>query len=359
MGCCGPSTCFTCHESPQQHDACMCGCGYFNGLWPILTAQFFTLVGAVLSLATLGDCAFATLDRTLILDWEEAAAGGGGTGTTTTEDIRGVGFITFERRDGQCYWYGEGSSLVDPITQLERYWTVLGSQWQIGMGLTWFCAIFSWYFFLYTISYCCSSQVKCCRYLNGFCLSVVLVIAQGCTFLAYGSEFCYDYQCAFGRTAGYSVGAIVCYLISGIAFFFSKDYPGTQYTTNKDGRAIEEVTNAGVDYHPDPELTSVEYKEAKRISQQLGGGGGEDNENYTTIPSRSITEGHDDTPNQTLDPAIVAVAPNKEEDEEDATDAPTVPLPRTSREDLVADQQPMNDTTTDGDNNPLTVAAQY
>ena len=210
MGCCGPSTCFTCHESPQQHDACMCGtwrydvslscilycsrsasvrrieqhidlatlflvhwsifcyccvpglymafsfvffrpipgCGYFNGLWPILTAQFFTLVGAVLSLATLGDCAFATLDRTLILDWEEAAAGGGGTGTITTEDIRGVGFITFERRDGQCYWYGEGSSLVDPITQLERYWTVLGSQWQIGMGLTWFCAIFSWYFFL-------------------------------------------------------------------------------------------------------------------------------------------------------------------------------------------------------------------
>ena len=124
--------------------------------------------------------------------------------------------------------------------------------------------------FFSTISFCCSAQIKCCRYLNGFCLSVVLVILQACTFIAYTSEFCDKYNCSFSRTAGYSIGAIACYIIAGIAFFLSSDYPGTLYDDeDHDG---QDFKNAVV-YHEDPELNPTEYAEARRISQQLGGTG--------------------------------------------------------------------------------------
>jgi hypothetical protein len=116
-----------------------------------------------------------------------------------------------------------------------------------------------------TISFCCSAQIKCCRYLNGFCLSVVLVTLQACTFIAYKSDFCDKYNCSFSRTAGYSIGAIVCYLIAGTAFFLSSDYPGTLYDDeDDDGQDL---------HHEDTKLNPTEYAEARRISQQLGGTG--------------------------------------------------------------------------------------
>ena len=126
------------------------------------------------------------------------------------------------------------------------------------------------FIFFSTISFCCSAQIKCCRYLNGFCLSVVLVILQACTFIAYTSEFCDKYNCSFSRTAGYSIGAIACYIIAGIAFFLSSDYPGTLY--DDEDRDGQDFTNAVV-YHEDPKLNPTEYAEARRISQQLGGTG--------------------------------------------------------------------------------------
>lgn len=286
MGCCGPSTCFTCNDYPKSSDACMCGCGYLNGMWPLFTAQFFTFIGAVLSLATLGDCAFAEIDRQVTIDLIADSSDGT---YNLSKDVRGVGFITFETIDGHCYWYGEGAFAN---TQLEAYWDVLGDQWMIGMGLTWFCAIFAWYYFLYTLSFCCSSQVKCCRYFNGFCLAVILVAAQSATFIAYNSKFCSENNCSFARTSWYSVGAVACYLISGISFFLSKDYPG-EHNMNyfrKNGDEVEDITNAVV-YHPDPEMTPTEYKEAKRISQQLGGEGAQPN------PTMSVSAAEDDDNN--------------------------------------------------------------
>lgn len=261
-GCCGPSTCFTCNDKPKSKDACMCGCGYLNGMWTIFTAQFFTLIGAILSLATLGDCSFASIDTVTF----DLSGGEGG----LSKESRGVGFITFQTTDGHCYWYNENSSNGPNSYQLQAYWNMLGAEWETGMILTWVCAVFSWYFFLYTISFCCSAQIKCCRYLNGFCLSVVLVILQACTFIAYTSEFCDKYNCSFSRTAGYSIGAIACYIIAGIAFFLSSDYPGTLY--DDEDRDGQDFTNAVV-YHEDPKLNPTEYAEARRISQQLGGTG--------------------------------------------------------------------------------------
>jgi len=266
MGCCGPSTCFTWKDTPKSRDACMCGCGYFNGMWALFTAQLFTFLGAILSLATLGDCSFAAIDPT---SFElSSSENNDGSLSTFTKESRGVGFITFELSDGHCYWYDGGNVVDSQLTTLEAYWNILGDEWLIGLVLTWVCAIFAWYFFLYTLSFCCSSQVKCCRYTNGFCLAFVLVVVQACTFIVYGSKFCTENNCSFSRGAGYSIGAIVCYLIAGLAFFLSKDYPGDLY--NNDDDEVQDVTK-GIVYHEDIELNPTELSEARRISQQLGG----------------------------------------------------------------------------------------
>eukprot|EP00751_Fragilariopsis_kerguelensis_P027478 CAMPEP_0170880632 /NCGR_PEP_ID=MMETSP0734-20130129/32550_1 /TAXON_ID=186038 /ORGANISM="Fragilariopsis kerguelensis, Strain L26-C5" /LENGTH=386 /DNA_ID=CAMNT_0011264191 /DNA_START=422 /DNA_END=1582 /DNA_ORIENTATION=+ len=259
MGICGPSTCFTWKDvrEVKSKDACMCGCGYLNGMLVLCIAQLFTFVGAILSLATLGDCSFATTDL-IAFDLSIEQDG------SFLKESRGVGFVTFQLNDGHCYFYDEGNG----SNFLQIYWNILGDDWVIGMVLTMFCAIFAWYFFLYSLSFCCSSQVKCCRYTNGFCLAFGLVVVQACTFLVYGSQFCQQHNCTFSRSAGYSIGAIVCYLIAGVAFFFSKDYPGDNHNQFEE---VQDVTNKGMVYHEeDPDLNPFEMEEARRASQQLG-----------------------------------------------------------------------------------------
>ena len=128
------------------------------------------------------------------------------------------------------------------------------------------CGIFSTHS---SLSFCCSSQVKCCRYTNGFCLAFGLVVVQACTFLVYGSKFCQEHNCTFSRSAGYSIGAIVCYLIAGVAFFVSKDYPGENNINHHNDENVQDVTK-GIVYHDDPELNPTDMEEAHRISQLLG-----------------------------------------------------------------------------------------
>jgi len=249
----------------------MCGCGYLNGMCAIFVAQFFTLLGAILSLATMIDCSFATTDQ-YTFNFKNGL----------NIESQGVGFIYFEKSDGHCYWYNDtGRDYTE--NQLQVYWNILGDTWAIATILTWFCAAFSWYFFLYSISFCCSSQIKCCRYLNGFVLSVVLSICQACTFIVYGSEFCNDNGCSFSRGSGVSIGAILCYMIAGMGFFLSSDYPGNDGMNGGDGDDGDEekhpqgVTNNAVVYQDeDPELTSTEFAKAARISVMLGGSGGSD-----------------------------------------------------------------------------------
>lgn len=258
MGCCSPSTCFTCKENPQSDDACMCGCGYLNGPCAITVAQFFTCLGLLLSVATLADCSFAKIDKyrfNFIGGVDEIAEVG-----------IGVGFLTFQTQYGQCYLYNDTSQISEWI--LQKYWTILGQEWATGFIIASFCVAFAWYIFWYSVSFCCSSQVKFCRYLNGFFLAVVLVVLQGCTFLVFGSTFCKENNCVFSRTAGYSIAAMVCYMIAGIGFFLSSDYPGPR---RPQGEEIQDATNNVVVYHEDPELTRTEYAEAKRISERLGG----------------------------------------------------------------------------------------
>ena len=45
----------------------MCGCAYLNGGGPIFLGQFFSLMAGLLSVATIIDCSFATIDPILLI----------------------------------------------------------------------------------------------------------------------------------------------------------------------------------------------------------------------------------------------------------------------------------------------------
>ena len=79
-----------------------------------------------------------------------------------------------------------------------------------------------------SISFCCSSQVKQIRHLLGFVMAGLMTVGQVCTFIVYAEDFCQDYNCSFSRGSGTSVAAIVCYIVAGLGFFFTKDYPGEE-----------------------------------------------------------------------------------------------------------------------------------
>lgn len=67
----------------------MCGCAYLNGGWPIFFGQFFSLMAALLSVGTIIDCSFATIDETTIDLGEDLQIEAGG-----------VGFIFVQKSDG-------------------------------------------------------------------------------------------------------------------------------------------------------------------------------------------------------------------------------------------------------------------
>jgi hypothetical protein len=172
-----------------------------------------------LSLAALGDCAFAELDNGLnIIPGINISA-------------QRIGFVTFEGIDGQCYWYDQFTDILAPEDQLQAYWTLLGSGWQQLAAVGYVAAAFSWYFFWYTTSYCCSSQVRPVRYTSGFVMAVLLTVVQGCTFIAYNTGPCVrgGNSCSLGRSGWFSIGAILSFFFAGCSFCMMSDYPGDRW----------------------------------------------------------------------------------------------------------------------------------
>ena len=68
----------------------MCGCGYLNGMGAMWTAQFFIFLGGLLSLATIADCSFVTVDDPISFDFNNGLE----------IEAKGVGFILFEKING-------------------------------------------------------------------------------------------------------------------------------------------------------------------------------------------------------------------------------------------------------------------
>ena len=56
----------------------------------------------------------------------------------------------------------------------------------------------------------------------------LMTIGQASIFIVYSEDFCRDYNCSFSRGSGTSLAAIACYIVAGLGFFFTKDYPGNE-----------------------------------------------------------------------------------------------------------------------------------
>jgi len=190
----------------------MCGCFCLNGSGQVAIAIALTFIGYIFSLASLGDCAFVSIRSTS----DDPVLPG-------FEESRRIGYITFERRDGTCYWYQDG---IYPEDQIQAYFEFLGSDWQVGrIFLSAVCSV-SWLGFMYTFSLCCTAQVRGIRYFLAFIHSIGLTLFQCLSFLVLGSQFCSDKLCKIDRSAGWSIGAASCYFVAGLCFFCMSDYPG-------------------------------------------------------------------------------------------------------------------------------------
>eukprot|EP00537_Pseudo-nitzschia_pungens_P003197 CAMPEP_0172358458 /NCGR_PEP_ID=MMETSP1060-20121228/2772_1 /TAXON_ID=37318 /ORGANISM="Pseudo-nitzschia pungens, Strain cf. cingulata" /LENGTH=304 /DNA_ID=CAMNT_0013079683 /DNA_START=69 /DNA_END=983 /DNA_ORIENTATION=- len=208
MGCCSPKICCACKNGK---DACAFGFCYLNGVKSIFVAQFFTFLGALMSLGCLFDCSFATLSYSeLSLDiffFQSPAR------------ASSVGFLFYGSAEGYCDYDAYMHKILN-------YWKIMGESWYTAAFLMMFCVVVGWCIFLYSLLFCCTSQIKCCRYFHGSVMAFVLSVCQASSFLVYGSSVCHTSGCSFSRGSAVSLGAIFCYIIAGIGFFSSRDYPG-------------------------------------------------------------------------------------------------------------------------------------
>jgi len=208
-----------------SRDTCMCGCSYLNGWAPIVGVQLLAMIGMFFSIAAFGDCSFMELNERLFFPpdmFEEGIEDESNLPIEVTQ-TQFVGFLTWKKLDGSCYWYDYG---LNPEEQIKTFIIdILGRDWEIPRIFSGLSASLSFLFFCYLISFTCSSQTRGVRYFNTVFLCLILTTLQGLTFYD-NSTFCEEYICTFSRSAGFSFAAIGCFFLSGLCFFFTHDYPG-------------------------------------------------------------------------------------------------------------------------------------
>mmetsp|Transcript_12512 Transcript_12512/g.30205 ORF Transcript_12512/g.30205 Transcript_12512/m.30205 type:complete len:418 (+) Transcript_12512:1757-3010(+) len=227
MTCCGPpKKCCTCsYTPPSQEDECRCGCGYHNGVFQVITAQFLVFIAFWFSLTVVGDCNFVTVDEPIVVRQD---------GLTSDR----LGLITYQLDDGTCYFYDTNILLVDNSTisgtrtiwgdqQLEYYVTeILGPNWYGSIAVAAAATVVAFLTFLYIMSYCCSAQVRGVRMFVGLFLSMIIVVLQGMSFLVMSSPWCADNGCTMGRGGVFAIAAATCFFVSGSFFCTMTNYPG-------------------------------------------------------------------------------------------------------------------------------------
>jgi len=250
---------------PQgQRDTCACGCAYYNGPIPLTVAQILLFAAALLSLAAVGDCRFV---KAFISGVDDEFLGA----QLPNGERRGLGFYTFEGNDGGCYLYKDEDDFpsdVDNEDALRSYIDFLGSDWEAARILGSVAAGSSWFLWYYIMSYICSAQIRAVRYATGAIYCLVLVIFQGITFIVLNSGFCDRYSCDFGRSAGLSVGALLCFFFGGICFFASKDYPGKKETSAVEQPAAQPVVAYAVEQEYLPQ--EVDEEETNQTNIESG-----------------------------------------------------------------------------------------
>jgi hypothetical protein len=138
------------------------------------------------------------------------------------------GFITFEDSfGGRCYWYDDDGP--SPQDQIEQYWDFLGTDFQLSRIFAAIAAGGGWLQFFYSVTFCCSSQVRSIRYFQFFLVSIVLTLFQGLSLVIFSGDFCQEHDCVFGRAAGFACAACGCYFVAGIMYCIMSDYPGARF----------------------------------------------------------------------------------------------------------------------------------
>mmetsp|Transcript_3658 Transcript_3658/g.8832 ORF Transcript_3658/g.8832 Transcript_3658/m.8832 type:complete len:314 (-) Transcript_3658:1281-2222(-) len=207
-------------QTPLRADECMCGCGYLNGPFQVIIGQLLLLCGFMFSIAAAGDCAF--VETAVPVNVFTSELDGQGQRVATK-----LGFFMYENSETQYCYYWSDNSFASIEDQIDFYINnVLGPDWFQPLNLAWAATSVSFLFFLYVTSYCCSAQIRPFRFCTGVFIGIVIVVFQGLAFLVYDSQWCETYQCSFGRSAGFAVGAATCFFLSGIMWCMTKDYPG-------------------------------------------------------------------------------------------------------------------------------------
>jgi len=286
----------------------MCGLGYLNGGLQVSAAQCFLILGSFFSIASLGDCAFVKIDQDL-----RFVLG-------PTKNSNTFGYLTFEDIvDGRCYWYDDAGATSQ--AQLQEYWDFLGHDFNLTRIFAMIGAAGGWLQFFYSTTFCCSSQVRRIRYLQFFLVSVVLTLFQGLTLLIFNSDFCEEYTCTFGRSAGFSGASCACYFMAGAMYLTMSDYPGDEFAARSHG-----TTGAHSDSRPDEFMdeesnaSSFEREDATSYPDSMSEGEDQD----TTPPTSNAKNvaGDVEAPN-VLESPLPSVSDNVSASGDDHT-APSV-----------------------------------
>jgi len=228
----------------------MWGWAYLNGWFPIVAVQILAMCGMIFSIATLVDCSFVELDARLFFpaDMDENLP-------LEVTQTQYVGFLTWKKLDGSCYWYNSGSNWEDQLTTIHE---MQGTDWEKSFLTTAMNAALSIVFFCYLLSFTCSAQVRGVRYFNTVFLCIVLTSLQSISFLAFTSSFCDEYGCTFSRSAYFSAIAMVCFFLSGLCFCCTTNYQGPNWNMKKPSLVPMKKAQVAPD---EPERSSVPVSE--------------------------------------------------------------------------------------------------
>jgi hypothetical protein len=247
-------------DTRRNKDACDCVgcCRYPNGPVPLILAQILLFLGFMFSIESMIDCRFvdATIESVPKPIPEPLAT------YLPTDSRRGLGFFFWELENGECSW-----DLDDDLTDdlVEDYIDFLGGDWRVprGMGVTVItlsCIIWIW-----ILTFSCVAHLRPVRYVVAALCLFILVAFQAVTFAVVTSDFCDDADCKMGRGARFSIGAIVCFFLTGHLFLVMRDHPGDTNTagtvTPVAASAAASATNKGGSVAPHEEVNPIDMEE--------------------------------------------------------------------------------------------------
>jgi hypothetical protein len=207
----------------RNKDTCDCigCCRYPNGPIQLMLAQILLFLGAIFSIESMIDCKFvdARIEAFPVLLFPESLE----TYLPTGGSRHRLGFFFWELENGDCSWHLD-DDLTDDL--IDDYIDFLGGDWRAprGMGMT--ALVLSWIIWIWILVFTCLAHLRPVRYaVTALCL-LILVVFQSVTFAVVTSDFCDDVDCKMGRGARFSIGSILCFILTAHLFLVTRDYPG-------------------------------------------------------------------------------------------------------------------------------------